>query len=155
MCSYLTENVDPNYIPSFVKNCDFEKKTVKCRGPFPLCLHNWKSSPVSAQSLVRAAGIRAYQLERRNPLKESSPSRSKQHVRFVRPFVNIQKTAQLLLGASCPSTGKLVATSTLTAYLACTLRLRYQVPKINTASAEQLCRAMLPLPLAYKNPYHL
>ena len=35
-----------------------------------------------------------------------------------------------------------------------TLRLRYQVPKINTASAEQLCRVTLPLPLAYKNACH-
>ncbi len=35
-----------------------------------------------------------------------------------------------------------------------TLRLRYQVPKINTASAEQLHRAMLLLLLAYKNPCH-
>ncbi len=39
-------------------------------------------------------------------------------------------------------------TSTLTA------RLRYQVPKINTASAEQFRRATLPLPLSYKNPCH-
>ncbi len=35
-----------------------------------------------------------------------------------------------------------------------TLRLRYQVPKINTTAAEQLPRAMLPLLLPYKRPCH-
>ncbi len=47
--------------------------------------------------------------------------------------------------------------STLTTYLTpntclSTLRLRCCIPKINNASAEQLHRATLPLPLPYKKP---
>ncbi len=50
-------------------------------------------------------------------------------------------------------------TSTLTAHLTPntylgTPRLRYCIPKINTMSAEQLHRAMLPLLLPYKKPCH-
>ncbi len=51
-----------------------------------------------------------------------------------------------------------LVTSTPTAYLTHTIhkytKVKVPVPKINTTSAEQLGRATLPLPLAYKNPYH-
>ncbi len=55
------------------------------------------------------------------------------------------------------SVNVLLVTSTLTTYLTpntrlSTPRLRYWVPKINTLSGEQLCRATLPLPVPCKKP---